>query len=744
MWGYSVATIIFLFFAIRLIAGGRRAGFTFGLYTAVLVGAVVVSVGWAGSIVATIVCAEAGKECLLKREFFWQLAGVLDAIRVSAWLGFVALLLTGWSKHSKRVFKLSSKGWLLTVMVIVCAVAAAILPQPMPWATSPDLEAASLAVTAFYPWLVIPIFGLALTEQLYQRTPANRKWAIKPLIIGLGGMFAFDLIIFSGAALFRQVDPAIWAARGIAHALVIFFIAVATRRNTAWTLDLFVSRDVVFQSTAILATGCYLMIVAGATYWVNFFGGHWGKTLQVAMLFAATLGLATLLLSGALRSRLKVYISKNLFSYRYEYRKEWLRFTALLGTAEQGENLYHQIVRAHADLIESVGGAIWLERGGVMREVARLNMPEVNVEEPIRPSNTTSLVSFLSRTGWVIQIDEALKFPSRYKDLVLPQWVVEQKDAWVIVPLPNPNGPELVGFVVLARSRAPIDVNWEVLDLLKTASRQAASYLAQFRAQEALVELEKFDSFNRMSAFVVHDLKNLIAQLALLLKNAERHRDNPEFQRDMLETIDHVVTRMNNLMLQLRTGTTPIEKPRGVELHTVINRVAKNKAAGDVRIEVELESEIRVLAHADRIERVIGHILQNAIEATLSNDEVQYANRLVLLRTMHQQGHAVIEIVDRGIGMTEEFVRDRLFHPFQTTKMHGMGIGMYESFQYMNSIGGSIAVVSVPSEGTKFCLTFPLAYEQNKQQQGKATDEIITAPLPDTRNHLQHAHNNFK
>ena len=110
--------------------------------------------------------------------------------------------------------------------------------------------------------------------------------------------------------------------------------------------------------------------------------------------------------------------------------------------------------------------------------------------------------------------------------------------------------------------RVAIDVYWEVLDLLKTASRQAASYLGQIRATEALLEARKFDAFNRMSAFVVHDLKNLVAQLSLMLRNAERHRSNPEFQRDMLTTVEHVVGRMNHLMLQLRVGTTPVEKPR--------------------------------------------------------------------------------------------------------------------------------------------------------------------------------------
>ena len=153
-------------------------------------------------------------------------------------------------------------------------------------------------------------------------------------------------------------------------------------------------------------------------------------------------------------------------------------------------------------------------------------------------------------------------------------------------------------------------------DLLKTASRQAASYLGQIRATEALLEARKFDAFNRMSAFVVHDLKNLVAQLSLMLRNAERHRDNPEFQRDMLATVEHVVERMNQLMLQLRTGTTPVEKPRPTDLAPIVRRVCAAKSAADAPHRARPRAGVSALGHEERLEHVIGHLVQNALDAT--------------------------------------------------------------------------------------------------------------------------------
>jgi putative PEP-CTERM system histidine kinase len=268
----------------------------------------------------------------------------------------------------------------------------------------------------------------------------------------------------------------------------------------------------------------------------------------------------------------------------------------------------------------------------------------------------------------------------------------------VIVPLPSES--QLLGFVVLARPRAAIEVGWEVRDLLKTAARQAASYLGQLQATEALLEARKFDAFNRMSAFVVHDLKNLVAQLSLMLSNAERHRDNPEFQRDMLSTVEHVVERMNRLMLQLRAGAAPVENARPVDLAVLVRRVCAAKAGSESRIELDLTAGVTTVGHEDRLEHVIGHLVQNAIDATAGGGRVS-------VRLHRNDGAAIVEVADTGIGMSREFVRDRLFKPFQTTKPEGMGIGVYESSQYVAALGGQMTIDSEPGRGTRVRVLLP-------------------------------------
>src|SRR5262249_7677214 len=210
----------------------------------------------------------------------------------------------------------------------------------------------------------------------------------------------------------------------------------------------------------------------------------------------------------------------------------------------------------------------------------------------------------------------------------------------------------------------------------------------------------KFDAFNRMSAFVVHDLKNLIAQLSLLLRNAERHRDNPSFQRDMLMTVDNVVERMNKLMLQLRTGATPVDKPRPVNLEKVIRSVCQAKAEQSPALAMDLAADISAMGHPDQLEHVIGHLVQNAIDASGRAGKVA-----VLLK--REDASAVIEVTDNGVGMTPEFVRDRLFRPFQTTKAAGMGVGVYESSPYVTELGRRTVAESAPESGTRVRVVLP-------------------------------------
>jgi putative PEP-CTERM system histidine kinase len=682
-WSYGLAATAFAAFALRLTLGWRG-----GLQAALLLTAIIISAFWAGSGLAL---------ALWPNVLTWVGSNTLDTLRYAAWFAFLASLLGGSAASAPREGKKALRlPWWLIAIVVVSLVSGAMLPdrEPLRGLLGERAVAIVLAVR-----VGLAVVGLVLIERLFRGAASHARWAVKPLCLGLMGAFGFDLFFYSDAMLFGHQDVDIWIARGISQALVIPFLAIAAARNPAWTIEMHLSRGAVLRSTALLVSGLFLLSVAAAGYFVRFVGGELGRALQIEFLFAALLLFAFAAFSGSFRSKLKVFVSKHFFSYRYDYREEWLRFTRTLSADSSLQGIQERSIHALADLVESPAGALWLRQGDQsFRPAARWNMAAVNAVEPA----DGALGRFLERTGWVINLGEYASAPQRYPELTLPEWLASLPGAWLVIPLPSRTG--LVGFVILVNARASIKVDWEVLDLLKTAGRQAASYLGQIQATEALLETRKFDAFNRMSAFVVHDLKNLIAQLSLLLKNAERHRNNPAFQRDMLMTIGNVVERMNRLMLQLRTGATPVEKPRPVNLETVIRQVCGAKSGQHATIDVELASGISAMGHPDQLEHVIGHLVQNALDATAGEGKVS-----VQLR--RDADAAVIEVADSGIGMTQEFVRDRLFKPFQTTKPTGMGVGVYESSQYVAALGGRIVVDSAPNVGTRVRVVLPLGHD---------------------------------
>ena len=675
-WSYGLALAGYLAFGVRVAFGARRS-----VRAVLLVAALFITAAWAGASAAIVFAASPAAVLV---------SSIADALRYALWFAFLWHLLA----PAER-FRASLAAVPRALLLVIGAALVASVVMGEGFAFSRVFGEMGPRI-GYILRLGLAVFGLVLVEQVLRRVQPQMRWAIKPLAVGLAGVFGLEVFFYADAMLFGHLDGPIWISRGFANVIVIPFLAIATARNTGWTVDLHLSRVAVFHSTALLVTGVFLLAVAGAGYFVRYFGGEWGKTLQIELLFAAILFVALVASSGRFRSRLKVFISKHFFSYRYDYRQEWLRFTQTLSLEGAAQNVHERTIKALADLVESPAGALWLRdeaRGFV--PAARWNMPPVMdaVEQ-----TGGAFAAFLERTGWIASIDEWRAHADRYENVALPAWLASLSPAWLVVPLLQ--SAQLLGFVVLAVPRTAIVIDWEVRDLLKTASRQATSFLAQLQASESLLEARKFDAFNRMSAFVVHDLKNLIAQLSLMLKNAKRHSSNPEFQADMLETVEHAVARMNGLMLQLRTDAHPVDTRRPVNLEAVVRRICAAKSGAGVSLSLELESGVSAFAHEDRLEHVIGHLVQNAIDASVPQASVRVS-------VARDANFVNVIVADSGVGMTGEFIRDRLFKPFQTTKATGMGIGVYESSQYVGSVGGELLVDSHPGAGTRVTVRLP-------------------------------------
>ncbi len=553
--------------------------------------------------------------------------------------------------------------------------------------------------------LLLIVLGMALLEQVYRNTPWEHRWGIKYLALGVGLLLAFDFYLFSDALLFNRLDAETWFARGAVNAIAVPLLAISAARNPQWSLDLFVSRKVIFHTTAVFAAGVYLMFMALAGYYIRIYGGEWSRVLEIVFFVGAGLILLVILFSGQLRSRLKVFISKHFLSYKYDYREEWLSLIGILSSRSTLQTpLGERVIYGLGEIVDSPGGVLYLrDEKGELRHDAQWNMP---AERFADATELQVLRPYLEDTEWVINLQEYVTDPDIYEGLDLPDWLFQDTRIWLIIPLFHED--MLRGIVLLAKPRAPQKLDWETLDLLKTSGRQAASYLALDEAGRALAEAHQFAGFNRLSAFVMHDLKNLIAQLSLVVKNAERHKHNPAFIDDVVLTINNSVGKMNRLMAQLR-GAMPESRSDRIDLRALLLELVgtRDKQQPAPHLDALPESGVFIYADRDRMSSVVGHIIQNAQDASGAKGDVS-----VSLHTHDEE--VCIQIQDNGQGMDANFINDRLFKPFDSTKgLTGMGVGAYECREFVTSLRGRVEVQSSPGEGTLFSIFLPLPEKSN-------------------------------
>lgn len=666
-WSYGSAALAFLVLAalVATVWRGRPNGAVFGL-------ACVITFAWGAVCAASV--ALAVPQLLVE---------LLDALRSAAWTVFLFVML-GYRSGQRALLLPAAAGYAAFLTLLVLCESHASAAQMI--GVAPLL----LARVGF------AVLGMLLVEHLYRNRTAQQRWAIKFACLGIGAIFVFDFYMYSDAALMRVVDPDIWAARGFGAALCAPLLAISVSRSAAWSDGIAVSRRMLFHSAALAGSSIYLLLMGSAGYLLRYYGGRWGPVMQLAFLFGALVLLAVILFSGSFRAWLKVFISKHFYSYHYDYREEWMRFTRAL--SEHGPGLGERAILALGAMVESPGGALWLQRDDGQYELAA----HVNTA-PARDALPAShpMCAFLESRQWVIDTGELAEMPELYGGLQLPPVVADVTRARLVVPLMLHG--RLSGVMLLLEPRSRFALNWEVIDLLKIAASQAASYLAQQEAANALMVARQFESFNRMSTFIVHDLKNLVSQLSLLSANARTHSADPEFQSDMAETVAHAVSKMKHLLQRLARGGA-VERNAPLSLSGLLSRAVALKAAFLPRPVLDCDGDAAVVADAERLERVIGHLIQNAIEATPKEGKV------MVTLYVQEQG-AIIEISDTGAGMTDEFIRERLFKPFESTKSAGMGIGAFESREYIRELGGRLEVSSQPLSGTTFRIVLPVWQE---------------------------------
>jgi putative PEP-CTERM system histidine kinase len=541
----------------------------------------------------------------------------------------------------------------------------------------------------------VTILGLVLVENIYRNSSSPEFWAQKHLLIGLSCVLAFQLLSRVPEFLTHAQDQNMILARPFVFLLALPLFVVSSIRLPNLQMRVHSSRSFVFYTATLIGAGVMLQGVAAAAWYVREYGGTNGTVLAVILAFGGAVAIAVSLASGSLRSHIRKFINENFFSLKYDYRVEWenvihtLSLNPTQGSAER-------VLRTLCELLDSPGGALWIYRASWHQYLPSTKLAFAGQFVPI-PENDVRLAPFRDekRSYVVVGGDEPAGAP----------WRNEFPTAWLVVALRYRSSS--VGLAILAKSRAPKALDWEDDNLIRIVGLQLGAYLVQEETAQSLADARQLEDFNKRFAFIVHDIKNTIGQLSLLVRNAAQFGHDPEFRADMITTLGNAVERLQELLKSLTTvgeASVPGAKsPETIDLIAFLREFTKEKGilGQGVILNTEYKTLGLKLADSTNLRRVLEHVVTNASDASDGKGPVEIA-----VSTAREVVR--IDITDHGRGMTDAFVAEELFRPLRSTKDGGFGIGAYQARELMRDLGGDILVKSKIGEGTRVTLTLPL------------------------------------
>jgi len=537
--------------------------------------------------------------------------------------------------------------------------------------------------------LVYVVISLINMEATFSNASLSSRWKIKFDFIGTGSFLAVLIFYYSQGLLYRTINMNLMPLRSLVFilALGMMLYSLLARGNG---VRIAVSRSMAYKSVVLFAVGLYLVAVGLMGEGLKYFGEGHQKTLALGVAFVVGICLLVVLLSETAKRKIKVFLHKNFYQSKYDYRTQWLQFTDRLASARKEDDLWAAILSGYCEIFAMGCGGLFVRNGehNDFRWAAGHELPVTEVVLAVGDQ----VVSPMVERSWVVNLRED-------KPATLPEQETYFTENGIQFLVPLFSAEDLEAVLVLGR---PVNQNeqylYEDYDLMKTLARQAASALMNHRLSEQLARSRELEVMGRVSAFIIHDLKNLVYTLSLTVDNAQEHIADPEFQEDMLDTLSNTVNRMKVLISRLKN----LPEKRSLELEQVnLYLLAADTAAmvpGNGSVSVGGSDSV---AEVDReeIQKVVMNLVVNALEATDGKGPVRVE--------VGAGSEPFIRVSDNGCGIPEEFLRSQLFSPFKTTKKKGLGIGLYQCRQIVEAHGGRIDVESTMGKGTVFTVWLP-------------------------------------
>ncbi len=587
---------------------------------------------------------------------------------------------------------------------------------------SPAVQFAKDAVLIPAARVLISIYTLYLLESTYRFAKDYQRRIARLCFIGLGSLATFHIIYFTRVLIYRELPEHFAEASSVVYGVVYPVILAGFLRYRLGSEHISIPRDTLYSSATIFLTGAAFMGVALTIFafqWLRLDFSYFERFLVgFSLCFLAVLVLG----SGTMRRRISDFINQQFYSRKYDYQEQFFR---LHKTATTGADVDGAVIELIENMKYSVNvddayffGLNWQDGNFYQHE---------NKEEGTRRGLVISGDSPLARAladGTPLDLaaeDDAGR--ERRQAARREPLVTELRFDGVF---PVFIGDRLAGMLALLGGRGRA-FDAEDLALIEVFSTSIGDALFKNRVLQERIEQKQFESFHHVASFIIHDIKNQIATLSLLLKNAEKNLDNPSFQASMLNSVKSCSSNLQSLIDRLSVAPKRQELALAPHpLRPMLEEVAANAGLASLPgISHALTGADGAPVPMDKqsLFFVVRNLINNSLEAMRRGPGQSPQGRIDVsfgtlaagaparLRELFGGGEhffasygAWILVEDDGAGMDPEFVRRRLFQPFATTKEKGVGIGLYQCKTLVEQMGGRILVHSELGKGTEFCI----------------------------------------
>lgn len=633
---------------------------------------------------------------------FWRKCSlIVESLLPAAWLWFSLTF-----SRAEPLRQLPLRLRLLPVVSLALTPAALLLPlQDLVYA--PDFPHEKLLflggrVVVFYCLILLCLMiALINLEQTLLHTVQEQRRRIRPALLGAGALLVIQIIYYSQALVFHALNLHLSAMRGVMVSAFLVLLVCSLRQQRCEVIRVRVSQQLAYRSLALVAAGLYLIGLGVVGQAMKYFGNAMQHALLLALLLLAGLGLLLILFSETARRRSRLFIHRNFYGPKYDYRVQWLRFTDRLSSAAGSDELLNALIASFCD-------TFGMERGVLL--VLEQEQRNYRFGSGMGVSgNDCSIARHDLLVQRLMQDNRILDLKDEPELLQQQPWqrLAEGNRVRFVIPLEAQG--ELEGIVLLGYTQST-DERYDVedVDLMGTLARQASAALSNLRLTEQLARTRELAALGKVSAFVVHDLKNLVSALSLTLDNGRRFITEQAFQEELLTSIEGIVSRMQGLISRLRQLP---EQERLQCCPVDLLLMAQETVALVKGAELQVTG-VPVVADGDRekLQEVALNLIMNAVEATDGKQPVTVE--------VGEQEAPFFRVRDHGGGIPDHFLHKLLVTPFLSTKKQGMGIGLYQSRQIVEAHGGSIEVVSSEARGSEFTVWLPRQRSENMWQEG--------------------------